>query len=393
VRETFLVADGRGEIPKFGWSRDPFGLHEFRYFSLGQPTKLVRDGSVEAYDEPPVEFSDGSDAVAPLYSEPAPEAAAVLRVERVRFDSAGFHGTVAPQIENDGRRGALLPTFAALVLGGGILLGLKLTDGPATLPAAAASPRGFVLSAVSRTIAQGSATQSISGEFTAGGTNIPVQGTGNLDPASNSANLDVTMNGSVNGKMVSIAERELITGQNFYLGLTVDGVNAPAAVDPGKSWIQVPIPTTGSSTVGSADVNPVGMLEMAREHGAEVTPLGVSTINGIAAEEFQISLSQKAIDGVIQKGEAQTGVQMSPTQVQSVLSSARIDVWFDNSGLLRQESVQIGGSGASGDIVVTVESYGNPVAIESPPADQVMSLQSFQALAANSSNLSTSVPS
>ena len=36
-----------------GWQSDPFGLHEQRYFSQGQPTKLVRDGGVEAYDPPP----------------------------------------------------------------------------------------------------------------------------------------------------------------------------------------------------------------------------------------------------------------------------------------------------------------------------------------------------
>jgi hypothetical protein len=36
-----------------GWYRDPYGVHEDRYFSDGQPTKLVRDGSAEGYDPPP----------------------------------------------------------------------------------------------------------------------------------------------------------------------------------------------------------------------------------------------------------------------------------------------------------------------------------------------------
>ena len=36
-----------------GWSDDPFGLHEARYFSGGRPTKLVRDGGEESFDEPP----------------------------------------------------------------------------------------------------------------------------------------------------------------------------------------------------------------------------------------------------------------------------------------------------------------------------------------------------
>jgi len=36
-----------------GWYRDPYLVHEDRYFSDGQPTKLVRDGDEELYDPPP----------------------------------------------------------------------------------------------------------------------------------------------------------------------------------------------------------------------------------------------------------------------------------------------------------------------------------------------------
>jgi hypothetical protein len=36
-----------------GWYRDPYLVHEDRWFSAGQPTQLVRDGGVEAYDPPP----------------------------------------------------------------------------------------------------------------------------------------------------------------------------------------------------------------------------------------------------------------------------------------------------------------------------------------------------
>ena len=36
-----------------GWYRDPYLVHEDRYFSAGEPTKLVRDGGIESYDPPP----------------------------------------------------------------------------------------------------------------------------------------------------------------------------------------------------------------------------------------------------------------------------------------------------------------------------------------------------
>src|SRR5215469_6536530 len=42
-----------GEPRPQGWFIDPFGAHQARYFSGGSPTRLVRDGEVESYDEPP----------------------------------------------------------------------------------------------------------------------------------------------------------------------------------------------------------------------------------------------------------------------------------------------------------------------------------------------------
>ena len=57
-----------------GWYRDPYLVHEDRWFSAGQPTALVRDGGVDGHDPPPagppttelveapeVEPTDGSD--------------------------------------------------------------------------------------------------------------------------------------------------------------------------------------------------------------------------------------------------------------------------------------------------------------------------------------------
>jgi hypothetical protein len=41
------------ESPEEGWYTDPYELHEARWFSQGRATKLVRDGGVEAYEDPP----------------------------------------------------------------------------------------------------------------------------------------------------------------------------------------------------------------------------------------------------------------------------------------------------------------------------------------------------
>ena len=50
----YCVSEAReARVQAQGWYRDPYEVHEYRYFSDGRPTKLVRDGGVEGYDPPP----------------------------------------------------------------------------------------------------------------------------------------------------------------------------------------------------------------------------------------------------------------------------------------------------------------------------------------------------
>ena len=52
-----------------GWQPDPFGVHEFRFFSDdGSATLLVRDGGVNSYDKPP---ADGERVQAPVPTDGA----------------------------------------------------------------------------------------------------------------------------------------------------------------------------------------------------------------------------------------------------------------------------------------------------------------------------------
>jgi hypothetical protein len=56
--------------PPQGWFRDPFGVHESRWFSQGTPTALVRDGRVEAQDPPPEPVWTGPLAPAAVAASP-----------------------------------------------------------------------------------------------------------------------------------------------------------------------------------------------------------------------------------------------------------------------------------------------------------------------------------
>ena len=43
-----------------GWYQDPYRIHQYRWFSMGRPSPLVRDGAIESNDAPPDMPSVGS---------------------------------------------------------------------------------------------------------------------------------------------------------------------------------------------------------------------------------------------------------------------------------------------------------------------------------------------
>jgi hypothetical protein len=65
-----------------GWYTDPWGRHEARWISEGVPSKLVRDGDLESYDQPP----DSPPTHAWVQIEPLP--GSVTAADTLRADGA-----------------------------------------------------------------------------------------------------------------------------------------------------------------------------------------------------------------------------------------------------------------------------------------------------------------
>ena len=124
LRPSSLV--GGGMTQPFGWNIDPYGLHEHRYFSGGQPTKLVRDGGRESYDEPPdspppVVQPDPVSPVSPMEPQLSPVAVAT------RPDVGTASVNEAPRVDDrpspPSRRRRLVPLLA-WPLGVGLIVAL-----------------------------------------------------------------------------------------------------------------------------------------------------------------------------------------------------------------------------------------------------------------------------
>jgi hypothetical protein len=93
-----------------GWYRDPYGVHQDRYFSAGSPTKLVRDDGRESYDPPPPDrpFPDDDLIPVPPIGSEASDGSDLQRV-----DQAAANQPTAASLRKQYRR-ALTDYFETL---------------------------------------------------------------------------------------------------------------------------------------------------------------------------------------------------------------------------------------------------------------------------------------
>jgi hypothetical protein len=405
-----------------GWHADPFGLHEMRYFSVGRPTKLVRDGRIEAYDEPPKEEAASSSATVSATADGVEAAAAVdvaAAVDAVEdaADLAGATRVLAPgtgpsaprvgsaaarsvmatahsdtavlsadTVRNLSRSDGVLvspkkrrwPEYAAVAVGAAVaVLVFVALEGGSASPGVA--PAAFVTKAAHRTLSQSTADVTLTGTAQLAGEHLAFGGTGQLDLASNTMSL--TFGASSSGG--SITETELLVGGNMYLDLTANG-HSLAAVTGGRHWVEVPFAQTASRTVTTG--SPGSSLSVLSEEGASVTPLGPRSINGETCNGYIVTPSRQAMLAGAEQEWARMGLSDAQTtaarQALQGMTPPTITAWFDATRQLACQltiETQVGaptlaGSG-SAQMVLTFTHYGVPVKVTAPAPSDTISLQ------------------
>ena len=271
--------------------------------------------------------------------------------------------------------------LALLVAGTTAAAALGVATGGSVVPGAGMVPADFVVSSTQQTLAQHTADLVVSGRISGAGTDVSITGTGQVDFASNSLTADL----STGTSGTSVSSREVVANGNVYVGLTIDGMSM-SQLTGGADWVSIPIPDqNATSTFGTGSVNPLSEIQFLERKGATVVPLGTSVIDGDVVSGYSVTPTRAEESQIVQH-EISTG-ELPASDQQQVLNSLNqlgtltCDVWFDSSGLLRRESVNIGGgsSGVSGQVDFTYQNYGVPVSIEAPPASDVISSSQFAA--------------
>jgi hypothetical protein len=368
-----------------GWEPDPFGNHESRYFVDGQPTKLVRDATVEGFDDlpprstwpphlrragatPPAQPEVEPTAQPPVDggSVPAPAVTGPVGPSGPGPDGAFLGGAEpVPAHRPRTRRVALLAALVVAVCAGTVV---AVVSGGKSAEAA-------VIDSVTSTMADNTAHVTMHMTLHSSASTITGSGTGGIDFSQNAMALDM-----------NIAEAsQQIPVKAVYLGGSIyESIPGLDQVVPGKSWISIDLSSLTTSSKGSGALgtgnNPTAMLRLLALHGNKVTPLGPSTVDGVPVQGYSVKFNAATLKA--QLARAHLPAWMSTLVGKIDVRSASNTVDIDGSGFLRRDSVTLTETVPSAGKVSVDESmdlsdYGAPVSASAPPPDQVVSFEQF----------------
>jgi hypothetical protein len=371
-----------------GWSADPFGVHEERYFSAGRATKLVRDRKVESYDDPPSatyrvpdEAAEAERFAPGLATAPARPAGGAPPPGGVR-DPYAYTPGLAPGVPRRSRTPLVL---AALAIVGGTIAGMVVlvkqspaATAPSQTPAMSAA--AFVSRSAGRTLAQRTADIALIGTSSSLGRTVTVTGTGEVDFSTNALSFD--MNASLPGQ--SVTEKEILVNGSLFVALPISGT-ALAPLMGHREWLQMPASQWGSANLAGND--PVSSLSVLEQQGSSVRMLGYESIEGVNCTGYAVTPSRQALINAAKAEFAGPGYSSAETNQELSLVQGMppptVTVWLDAQGLVHQMSVSVSvpasalGASVSVSIAIDIYHYGTPVQITAPPASDTMSFQSL----------------
>ena len=171
-------------------------------------------------------------------------------------------------------------------------------------------------------------------------------------------------------------------GTVMYLRFPAMASELPA----GKSWVRMDLTQAakaqGFDFAGLQDLagnDPRKMLDFLRAASDEIETVGTEELDGVPTTHYraQVDLAEYAKRGLGGTG-ADTSGMLNDLFEQSGLASAPVDVWLDESGLVRKLEMTFSaappGTTESVDASMSFElfDYGEPVSVNAPPPAEVV---------------------
>jgi hypothetical protein len=278
--------------------------------------------------------------------------------------------------------GYMSPRLLALVIAGA-----ALTAGCGQAAVKSSSPakpkpsqnQGLVAESAAATADAGTARAAYTMRMTGltGASGVTAKGTGAVDFASHSTELEMHMTVPQAGMTVDMSER--MVGTTIYMHSPLLSRAA------GKPWIKLDLQKFGkaqgldmSAAMSSGGSDPTQMLEFLNAASDSIDRVGMDTVRGTQTTHYHVVVDLLKIANAVPAGK-QAAVRRTFRREVDLIGTHTmpIDVWIDSQGLVRREHVDISMRPPTATAPVGMEmtidffDFGTPVHIVPPPARQV----------------------
>jgi hypothetical protein len=244
-------------------------------------------------------------------------------------------------------------------------------------PSGKASAR-TVLQAAAATTNAGSARFTMRMVMSTASGSLTMHGSGETTfshPVHAAMNLAMQLPQSSNAMSVS----ERLIGTTIYMNMPFLSDQLPG----NKPWVKFDLEALGKmqgmdlgSLMNSNTESPATVLAFLQGVSSNIKNLGSQTVQGVQTTHYRATVSPQRMLARLQKIDPKAVSTYRQTLQQTGMSSEPIDVWIDNQGLLRQETVHTNmpALNASMSFTMDLSDFGVKVNIMPPPASQTTDL-------------------
>jgi hypothetical protein len=201
---------------------------------------------------------------------------------------------------------------------------------------------------------------------------MSISGKGAINGETNRVSVEMTATGTTPAGTEGFSLQEVLDGDALYLNSSLLG----AAFGGSKRWLLMRSEALGDLLQGDASgagmsASPTQQLDALEDASYQVAEVGPERVNGVATTHYRAlidvdKLTEQFRDEV--DGEFEELLERSADDI----SSATVDVWIDDQGLLRREtSMSVMGTLGSFTMTMDFGHYGSRPDIRVPPPSQV----------------------
>jgi len=265
----------------------------------------------------------------------------------------------------------LIPLLLACALAAALLLGAFGSSNPP------APTLGNLQNAAEATARSTGVHIALAITATGGPVQVSATGGGEMDPATQEADLSMQINASgALGQQTSIAER--ITGGSLY----VESPQLSEQLGEGRRWMSIDLKQLGqavgvSPTSANYGVNPNEYLDYLRADGAQVSARGTQTLRGESVTWYTGTLNLIHAVEVSGGPNGAKAAERLSSQLRNP-NAAPVEAWVDSQGRVRKLALSLEAtSGGRMSIESEYFDFGPIKPVLAPPPGEVFDLTSL----------------